>query len=329
MTAGAGAAQRDAFITHLERERQLSPRTVDAYARDLERFLAWLATQDGNPALDAVDVHRVRGFIAAEHGRGRGGRSIARALSALRTFYDYLAREGHCQRNPARGVQAPRATKRLPRVLDVDQVHHLLDGAAATDPDDPRAAWLAARDQAAFELFYSSGLRLAELVALDVGDVDRDDGVVGVTGKGSKTRRVPVGTQARTALADWLKLRPLCAIALRADAGPLFVSLRGERLGARTIQQRLARRGRARQIDGRVHPHALRHSFASHLLEASGDLRAVQELLGHADIATTQVYTHLDFRHLADVYDRAHPRAQRATPAAVSNPRRGTDEEDR
>jgi integrase/recombinase XerC len=299
-------AVRDAFLSHLARERQLSPRTVDAYGRDLDRFLAQLGP---TVALADVDTHRVRAFVAAEHRRGCGGRSIARALSALRTFYDWLAREGRAHRNPARGVTAPRAPKRLPRTLDVDQAARLLapPAGAATE----RGLWLRARDRACFELLYSSGLRLAELVGLDVPDLDVADGVVAVTGKGAKSRRLPVGGMARKALAAWLKLRPSGVPRLPPDRGPLFVSVRGGRLGARSVQQRLATLGRERGIEGRVHPHALRHSFASHLLESSGDLRAVQELLGHADLATTQVYTHLDFGRLAQVYDRTHPRAGR------------------
>ena len=297
---------RDAFLAHLAHERQLSPRTVDGYGRDLGRFLAQLGP---TVALIDVDTHRIRAFVGAEHRRGCGGRSIARSLSALRTFFDWLAREGRVHRNPARGITAPRAPRRLPRTLDVDQAARLLDAPAAAGSD--RASWLRARDRACFELLYSSGLRLAEVVGLDVPDLDVADGVVAVTGKGAKGRRLPVGRVARDALAAWLRLRPAAAPGLAPDRGPLFVTVRGGRLGARSVQQRLAALGRERGIGGRVHPHALRHSFASHLLESSGDLRAVQELLGHADLATTQVYTHLDFGRLAQVYDRAHPRAGR------------------
>jgi integrase/recombinase XerC len=311
-----------AFLAHLARERQLSGHTVSAYERDLHRFLAWLAERDA-PALADVAPHQVRAFVASEHQRGLGGRSIARILSATRTFWDHLAREGLVQRNPARGIPAPKAPRRLPRTLDVDQMAHLLRPAPVGDDD--RAAWLDARDLAALELFYSSGLRLAELAGLDVGDVDLDDGAVRVTGKGNKTRSVPVGRLAREALRRWLARRAE-RLPTSADRGALFVNVRGTRLGVRSIQQRLKDRAEARAIDGRVHPHALRHSFASHLLEASGDLRAVQEMLGHADIATTQVYTHLDFRHLASVYDSAHPRARRrSTGDGTDVPR---DEED-
>ena len=307
---GANLDALDDFLAHLERERQLSPHTLLAYRRDLEGFLAWLGRQDGPQLLADVDAHAVRGFIKSEHLRGLGGRSIRRALSALRSLYDHLARRHGLETNPARGLSAPKAPRRLPRTLDTDQVGHLL---SAPDGDD----FLVRRDQACFELIYSSGLRLAETVALDLDDLDAGDALVTVTGKGSKTRVVPVGRKAREAIKAWLPLRaavmPEGAMAHRG--GALFVSRRGARLGPRSIQQRLRARGLRQQIDGRVHPHALRHSFASHILESSGDLRAVQELLGHADISTTQIYTSLDFQHLAEVYDKSHPRARRRTPS--------------
>ncbi len=304
----AAASNRDqvaSFLEHLQHERQLSPHTVAAYRRDLLRFLEHLAVRDPRRTLLAVDVHDVRGFVAAEHRRGLDGRSIRRALSAQRALFDFLARSEGLKRNPAHGVPAPKSARRLPRTLDADQVSHLL----ATASDD----FLARRDQACFELIYSSGLRLAEVVALDVADVDLADALVTVTGKGRKTRMVPVGGPARDAIRAWLPRRAeIMPPGSGADSGgPLFVSRKGRRLGPRTIQQRLHQRGLERRVDGRVHPHALRHSFASHLLESSGDLRAVQELLGHADISTTQIYTHLDFGHLAEVYDRSHPRARR------------------
>lgn len=304
----ANRRQLASFLLHLERERQLSPHTVSAYRRDLEHFLAHLARRDATRTLEQVDVHEIRGFVAAEHQRGLDGRSIRRALSALRTLFDHLARTTGLRRNPAKGIPAPKTARRLPRTFDTDQVGHLLE--AGPDKGD---AFLERRDQACFELIYSSGLRLAELVRLDVGDVDLNDGLITVTGKGRKTRVLPVGRQARAALRAWLPQRAtVMPPGSEAESGgPLFVSGKGRRIGPRSIQQRLHRRGLERQIDGRVHPHALRHSFASHLLESSGDLRAVQELLGHADISTTQIYTHLDFQHLAEVYDRSHPRAQR------------------
>jgi integrase/recombinase XerC len=304
--------QLEAFLAHLQRERQLSRHTLAAYRRDLSRFLDWLAAREGPVDPARVSMHQVRGFIASEHRRGQQGHSIGRALSALRTFFDFLAREGLLQRNPARGIRAPRSARRLPRTLDTDQVSHLLRPEATAEGADDRNHWLALRDQACFELFYSSGLRLAELVGLDVQDLDPVDATVRVTGKGNRMRTVPVGRMALEAVRAWLEARAdRPARVADPRSGPMFVSLRGARLGARSIQQRLARRARGRMVDGRVHPHALRHSFASHVLESSGDLRAVQEMLGHADISTTQIYTHLDFQHLASVYDRAHPRAQR------------------
>lgn len=302
------------FLRHLEHERQLSGNTVAAYRRDLERFEGWLGGGADAPA--EVRPHDVRGFIAAEHRRGQDGRSIRRALSALRSYFDWQAREGMIEANPAAGVRAPKAARRLPRALDADQMGQLLDAR-----DDAKAGpiWRTLRDQAMFELFYSSGLRLSELVSVDVGDVDLADGSVTVTGKGRKTRTVPVGRHAREAIRAWLPERALrMPPAERPDRGPLFVGPKGARLSTRAVQQRLDDRGRRRGVDGRVHPHALRHSFASHVLESSGDLRAVQEMLGHADIGTTQIYTHLDFQHLAKVYDGAHPRARR---------QRGDDEE--
>jgi integrase/recombinase XerC len=238
--------------------------------------------------------------------RGTGGRSLARALSALRSFLKFLIREGRLQKNVAQGVQAPKAPRKLPEPLDVDEMTRLLSPtASSTKPtDDP----LMIRDTAMLELMYSAGLRLAEMVSLNVGEIDLADGSVSVTGKGGKTRVVPVGRYAREALVNWQRLRA----GLANDGEPaLFVSQRGGRLTPRAVQQRFRQRGIQQGIESRVHPHKLRHAFASHLLESSGDLRAVQELLGHADIATTQIYTHLDFQRLAEVYDKAHPRARK------------------
>ena len=235
---------------------------------------------------------------AKRHG-GLGGRSIQRALSAARTFFRYLLRENQVTASPFQGLRAPRQPRHLPSTLDVDQAC-LLVAAAGEDP-------LARRDRAMLELLYSSGLRLAELVDTDVEDVDLHDGVIRVIGKGSKARLVPVGRYAIEALKRWLVLRRNW----RPQDDALFVTKRGTRLGPRAVQQRVALWARRQDVGVPVHPHMLRHSFASHLLESSGDLRTVQELLGHADISTTQVYTHLDFQHLARVYDRAHPRARR------------------
>jgi len=289
----------DRFVDHLSGERNLSPKTCEGYRRDLVRFGEFLS-QHPNLDLGRVDAGQVRAFVAWRHRRGVGGRTIQRGLSALRTFFRFLLREGQVGANPAAGIGAPKSARRLPTVLDVDQVAGLLE----IDDRSP----LAVRDRAMLELIYSSGLRLAELVGLDLGDVDLNDGLVVVTGKGRKRRIVPVGRHARAAVERWLDQRPEL---VKGSAKALFVSARGARLSPRAVQSRFERWARLKGVDARVHPHLLRHSFASHLLESSGDLRAVQELLGHADISTTQVYTHLDFQHLAKVYDKAHPRARK------------------
>jgi integrase/recombinase XerC len=292
-------ARVDAFLDHLRHERRLSPRTLDGYGRDLSVLSSWLQTAGVNDWA-AVTEHHVRGFVGARRRRGASGRSVQRELSALRTFFRYLLREGLASGNPASGVRPPKTPRRLPATLDPDQLGQLLDSPVDTP--------LGRRDAAIVELFYSSGLRLAELVGLDLGDVDLGDAMVEVTGKGAKTRRVPVGRLALEALRRWLGVRGELAA---ADERALFVSERGGRLHPRTVQVRLRRMALERGAARNVHPHLLRHSFASHLLESSGDLRAVQELLGHANISTTQIYTHLDFQHLAQAYDQAHPRARR------------------
>ncbi len=287
------------FAEHLASERRLSAHTVRAYRGDLERLARHLARQ-GVEDWDQAPPSAIRAHLAERHRQGAGGRSLQRALSATRALYRFLRRERGPGPDPSAGLRAPRAPHRLPAVLDVDQVEALL----AAGGDEP----LAVRDRAMLELTYSSGLRLQELVGLELTDLDLREGLVTVTGKGNKRRVVPVGRAARAALRRWLALRPRLAA---ADETALFVSRRGTRPAARTVEARFARWARLAGLEGGLHPHMLRHSFASHLLESSGDLRAVQELLGHADIATTQVYTHLDFQHLAEVYDRAHPRARR------------------
>lgn len=287
------------FTSHLGSERRLSPLTVDGYRRELVRFMQRLEEENVRDWRD-VDESRVRDFITRRHRQGAGAATLERTLSAVRTFYRYLLREGAAGHNPAAGVSAPRAGRRLPDALDVDRIGALLDM--------PVKSALDVRDRAMFELMYSSGLRLSETVSLNLGEVDLGDALVRVMGKGSKQRDVPVGSVACEWLRGWLRERP--ALAAAGEAA-LFVSRRGTRLTPRAVQARLSKWARAQGIDGPVHPHMLRHSFASHMLESSGDLRAVQELLGHADIGTTQVYTHLDFQHLAEVYDRAHPRARR------------------
>jgi integrase/recombinase XerC len=294
-----GAELLDRYLGHLANERRLSPHTLDGYRRDLRQALDWLRAR-GADHWQALDGPGVRAYLAERHRAGLGARSLHRQLAALRGLFRYLIREGLAEQDPARGIRAPRAGRKLPQILDVDQLGRLLD----QPPLDP----LEVRDLAILELLYSSGLRLAELVSLNLGDLDAGDATLEVTGKGAKTRRVPVGRKALAALDRWLALRPGLAV---AGEPALFVSQRGGRVHPRTVQARLARWALAKGAPRGLHPHLLRHSFASHLLESSGDLRAVQELLGHANIATTQVYTHLDFQHLARVYDQAHPRARR------------------
>ncbi len=289
----------DRFLRHLERERRLSPHTIAGYRRDLERVAVWCRQQEISD-WRALRGRQVRHYVAERHRQGISGKSLQRELSALRGLYRYLMREGAADADPAAGIRAPKVRRRLPATFDADRLGHLLD-APAGDP-------LELRDLAMMELLYSSGLRLAELVSLELGQIDTQDATLEVTGKGAKSRRVPVGRKALEALRRWLRVRP----GLAADGETaLFVSSRGRRIGRRTVQQRLERWARRQGAAARLHPHLLRHSFASHLLESSGDLRAVQELLGHADISTTQIYTHLDFQHLARVYDSAHPRARR------------------
>jgi integrase/recombinase XerC len=290
----------DRFLDHLAHERRLSERTLGAYRRDLERVADWCRSQ-GIGGWNQLQQAQLRAFVAWRHRTGTSGRTLQRELSAIRTFYRFLLREGLADNNPGLGIRAPKTARKLPSTLDADQLGRLLDETNGSDPLD-------LRDQAIMELLYSSGLRLAELVALDVADLEFEDATLEVTGKGAKTRRVPVGRYARNALKRWLKARETLA---PAHETAVFVSLRGTRIHPRTVQKRLRHQALKRGAMRNIHPHLLRHSFASHLLESSGDLRAVQELLGHADISTTQIYTHLDFQHLAEVYDRSHPRARK------------------
>jgi integrase/recombinase XerC len=293
----------DRFIGHLALERRVSAHTAAAYRRDIRR-LGRYCERRGAGAWEALDNAAIRAFAAHEHASGLGPRSVQRRLSAVRTFYSFLMREGCCERNPAHDVRAPKSARRLPVTLDVDQMGRLLEFRA----DDT----LSARDKAMMELFYSSGLRLAELTALDLACVDLEDRTVRVLGKGAKTRVVPFGRFADQALRRWLEERRT----LPAEADALFVGRGGRRLSPRAVQLRIASWARRMGLAQHVHPHMFRHSFASHLLESSSDLRAVQELLGHSNIRTTQIYTHLDFQHLAKVYDAAHPRARRRSSGA-------------
>lgn len=276
----------------------MSAHTAAAYRRDLGRLLGFCERR-GIADWGALDNSSIRAFAAAEHTGGLAPRSIQRRLSAVRTFYEFLLREGCCRLNPAHEVRAPKSKRRLPTTLDADQMGRLLDFRV----DDT----LSARDKAIMELFYSSGLRLSELVNLDLPAVDLKDRMVRVEGKGSKTRILPIGRFAVLALQKWLTERA----ALSKGDPAIFIGRSGRRLTPRAVQLRVNTWSRRMGLRVHVHPHMFRHSFATHLLESSADLRGVQELLGHADIGTTQIYTHLDFQHLAKVYDAAHPRARR------------------
>ena len=295
-------AELDAYLEHLRRERQLSPHSLAGYRRDLDKLLA-LGHAAGLERWEQLDGRGLRRMLAGLHQQGLAPRSLARFLSAVRGLYRYLIREGHCQHDPSAGLRPPKGEQRLPKLLDADRAQQLLDG--ASDGAPPEDDFLASRDRAMLELFYSSGLRLSELTGLDLPQLDLAAGLVRVRGKGNKVRELPVGRQAREALQAWLPLRQGVAV----DQA-LFVGQRGQRLSPRAVQLRVRQAG-VRELGQHLHPHMLRHSFASHLLESSQDLRAVQELLGHADIGTTQIYTHLDFQHLARIYDQAHPRARR------------------
>jgi integrase/recombinase XerC len=287
---------RDRYLEALRTRRRLAAHTVEAYDRDT-RLLADLR---GSDALSTLTARYIRRFVATLHGRGLAPRSLARVLSSWRGFFDFLVSEGAVGSNPCTGVRPPKAPKRLPASLSPDEAVRLV-----TAPDASR--WKT-RDRALFELAYSCGLRVSELTGLDVGSIDAESAEARVTGKGSKTRIVPVGRAALEALRPWLRERAALA---RAGESALFVGRSGRRLTAREVQRRIKAYALAAGLQVDVHPHMLRHSFASHVLQSSGDLRAVQEMLGHASIASTQVYTHLDFQHLAKVYDAAHPRARR------------------
>jgi integrase/recombinase XerC len=297
-------AHVEAWFRRLSHERRLSRHTSAAYRRDLATFLAW-ARSTGLSSFAPLDQQHLRAYAATSHRDGLDPRSIQRRLSALRTLFHYLVEQGVLTRNPAVEVRAPKGARRLPEALDVDRMARLLEARPAGAPAEDD---LAVRDRAILELFYSSGLRLAELVGLDLQHLDVADHTVRVVGKGDKTRIVPVGPQAIAAYQLWLARRTaIAAVGERA----VFVGRNGRRLGTRAVQLRVEAWAKRRGLDVHVHPHLFRHSFATHLLESSHDLRGVQELLGHANLSTTQVYTHLDFQHLADVYDRAHPRAHR------------------
>ena len=290
--------QVQAFLDSLRFEKRASPHTIANYSRDLAHLSRFAAADRLTGAADIDAVH-IRTWLAQLHRQQLSARSLQRWLSALRSFFGYAIRHQWIKASPVTGVTAPKVSRTLPRTLDADAVARYVEISGDS--------WLDCRDRAMVELFYSSGLRLAELTALYVSSVALAQGEVRVIGKGSKERLLPIGRHALTALQLWLQRRTEVNL---IDVDALFVSQRGRRIAPRTVQERLRKLGIAQGMDQPVHPHMLRHSFASHLLESSGDLRAVQELLGHSDIATTQIYTHLDFQHLAQVYDQAHPRAR-------------------
>ncbi|MDN5753679.1 MAG: tyrosine recombinase XerC [Nitrosospira sp.] len=291
------AALASAYLSHLADERRLSPLTCESYARDI----AVLMNLAKGTSLDELQIHHIRRFVAQLHAKGFSGRSLARTLSAWRGFYHYLTRDHGYICNPCAGIHAPKSPRTLPRTLSPDEAAKLLEFAVDDD-------LMALRDKAMFELCYSSGLRLAELTGLKPEDVSFSDGTARVTGKGGKTRIVPVGTQAMQVLREWMKQRQTL---VKPGETALFLSRYGKNISPRSISQRLKIQAKRQGISINIHPHILRHSFASHVLQSSGDLRAVQEMLGHASISTTQIYTHLDFQHLAKVYDAAHPRAKK------------------
>ncbi|MFD3247773.1 tyrosine recombinase XerC [Rahnella aquatilis] len=288
----------EAFLRYLHVERQLSPLTTTNYSRQLEALIT-ISAETGISHWQQLDAPKVRMLLARSKRAGLGPSSLALRMSSLRSFLDWLVRQGVLSANPAKGISTPRSPKHLPKNLDVDEVNKLLE----IDLNDP----LSVRDRAMLEVMYGGGLRLSELVGIDCKHIDMASGEVRVLGKGSKERKVPIGRTAVTWLGHWLERR--------ADFNPqddaMFLSSKGNRISARNVQKRFAEWGVKQGVNSHIHPHKLRHSFATHVLESSGDLRAVQELLGHANLSTTQIYTHLDFQHLATVYDAAHPRAKR------------------
>jgi integrase/recombinase XerC len=312
MSQDAELVQR--YLAHAQFEKRLAVRTLTLYTGDLQRLQA-LADKD-EVSLTAVQPHHMRRWMAQMHSSGRTPRGIALIASGWRGFYAWLGREGLVSANPLAGMRAPKSAKPLPKALNVDDAVQL-----ASHHNDEQDPWLQARDIAMVELLYSSGLRVAELTGLDVqasatarGWIDMDSAEAHVLGKGSKRRSVPVGEKAIAALREWLQIRTPQLPEHAQSQTALFVGIRGTRLTSQAIWQRLRARGVQAGISTPVHPHMLRHSFASHVLQSSGDLRAVQEMLGHANIGTTQIYTRLDYQHLAKAYDAAHPRARRKTP---------------
>ena len=287
------------YLEHLATEKNYSPHTIKSYQRQLQHTLKGCLESATN-GWQSMDIHHFRSLIATWHRDGLSPRSIHQRLSAIRGLYNYLIREKQAESNPLAGLRAPKMGRKLPRDIEIDELFKLLDGM-------PKESVLEIRDHAMLELLYSSGLRLAELADLDLLSIDFSDQSLQVIGKGNKSRRAPVGKKALDAIKSWLKERASIA---DLEETALFVSQQGTRLSHRSIQQRLKLWGKRMGLSTPVHTHKLRHSFATHMLEASGDLRAVQEMLGHANLSTTQIYTHLDFQHLANIYDNAHPRAR-------------------
>jgi integrase/recombinase XerC len=317
VSAATNHARIAGYLDSLEKQRKLSLHTVSNYRRDLIELAALAATLPGNPVLTSITHFHIRKFAAQLHAKGLNARSIARKLSAWRGFFEWLAENDMLAANPVEGVKAPKRNKPLPKALSADDAVRVV---AEANPGKDANCASQLCNRAMFELLYSSGLRVSELAALDVrfvkegsyqsaGWIDFDEREVSVTGKGSKQRKVPVGQPALQAVASWLAVRDA---QVKTDPHPLFLSGRGSRMSPRVLQLRLKAHAQALGIPASVHPHVLRHSFASHVLQSSGDLRAVQEMLGHASIAATQVYTSLDFQRLAQVYDAAHPRAKKA-----------------
>ncbi len=289
------------FLDYGRDIKQLSPLTLKHYQRDLDALLASFPT---DPALCLSDIkeHHIRAWANSLRRRGLGASSIARHLSAARSWLEFCVKKYRLPNNPAVGISAPKRSRKLPKTMDVDQLAQCLTSTSDSD--------LECRDLALAELLYSCGLRLAEVQSLTMAHIDRHQQTVTVTGKGNKTRQVPIGRVALEALSHWLRIHPLAAVL--EPSTPLFTTRQGKALSARSIQTRLSKLAQRNGLASHVHPHMLRHSFASHILESSGDLRAVQELLGHSNISTTQIYTHLDFQHLAKTYDATHPRAKRS-----------------
>lgn len=300
------------FYSYLQSERRYSPHTVLAYRRDIKHFISACGL-DEEQLIQWDDIKQadIRRCVASLHRQGLSGKSLQRWLSTIRSLFNFLCRFHRAASNPAVGIPAPKAAKRLPKTLNVDEINQLLDvkaGEINSQENTPGNHTLASRDVAMMELMYACGLRLSELSGLNLQDVDWQQQTITVTGKGQKQRRIPFGGKAREALKKWLTLRKKMA---NESQLAIFVSLRGDRLSNSSIQKRLKKMALTNGLNTNVYPHMLRHSFASHILESSSDLRAVQELLGHANLSTTQIYTHLDFQHLAGVYDSAHPRARK------------------